>query len=284
MSTKFLSLYASLLALTLSSPAHGALLLLDNMDYGAGTIGSSVGDWVDGSNRLNYQGGVNVTFSGDSDYVNDPANTGTGSLERNANIDDRFYTRDFTDAGASGEVWLSSTILFTGGGDSTGDVAGISLNNTGGLTAAGDVLGVGFDGTNYRSVWFDDSAGSSTYDSSATISNPTTLLLLVKLNIGAGADSFSMWMLDSASSFGTTEASLGAAHLSSAAADFGDTLDHIQVGGIQGMQSNFDQIRISDLGGDNGLQEVLTGTAIPEPSAALLGGLGALLLLRRHRA
>jgi hypothetical protein len=271
----------------LSMSARAAFVLLDNMDYGASNVGTGVGDWVDGSNRLQYVGGTNVNYTGGS-YANDPGNTAgtSGSLERNDNIDDRFFTRDYSDAGLTGEVWMSSLIRFDGGaGDLAGEVAGISLNSTGGLNLAGDLLGVGFDGTNYRPVWYDDSTTTSNYASS-TISAGSTLLLVTKFNIvGAGDDSFSMWLFGSGDSPGLTEASLGTAHLSSSTADFGSSLDHIQVGGVQGMLSYYDQIRISDLSGDSGLQEVMTGTAIPEPSSLMLilVGLTGLVALRHRK-
>jgi hypothetical protein len=168
-------------------------------------------------------------------------------------------------------------------GAATGEVVGVSLNTTGGLTLGGDLLGVGYDGNNIlRPVYYDLSTTTSTY-ATGTVTSAATVLLISKFNIGAGADSFSMWMFDDGDSFGQTELSLGAAHLFSTTADFGDELDQIQVGGVQGFLSYFDQIRISNQTGDNGLKEVLSATVIPEPSAALLGGLGALLLLRRRR-
>jgi hypothetical protein len=87
----------------LSMSARAAFVLLDNMDYGASNVGTGVGDWVDGSNRLQYVGGTNVNYTGGS-YANDPGNTAgtSGSLERNSNIDDRFFTRDYSDAGLTG--------------------------------------------------------------------------------------------------------------------------------------------------------------------------------------
>ena len=277
------ALLAAFAVFTSASSLNGAMVLLDNMNYGGGTIGSGVGDWVDGSNRLNYQGGINVNYTGGS-YVNDPNNAGTGSLERNSNIDNRFFERDYSDAGLTGEFWVSMVINTTGvGGDNAGEIIGLSLNTTGGLSSSADILGVAFDGTDFRAGWRDHSAVSTSYNAGATLNLSNPLLLVARVNIGAGDDSFDMWVFDSGATFGTTQASLGAAHLSSSAADFGDQLDRIQVGGINGFQSNFDQIRISDLGGDNGLNEVLTLTAIPEPTSAVLGGLGAILLMMRRR-
>lgn len=142
--------------------------------------------------------------------------------------------------------------------------------------------------------YFDN--GTNTFSSTGSDDSfavDTTYLMVAKLTInGSGADdSVDMWMLKEGDSFTTTEAGLGAADLSLSTADFGDGLSNIWLGrGDRDLDNAtttsagfIDDVRISNLSGDMGLQEVL---AIPEPGSLTLVGFAgiALLVLRRFRS
>lgn len=277
---------AVLLAITSS---HAALVVNDTFDYGGSNLESGYGSWEDTTGQQDYIAGVTASWSGDSDY----ALNGAGGSAQNQIYGSQTYNRgaqlDFGTA-LSGTFWMSILIQ---------DTISSSAN-------AGAV--VGFENGSYSNANFDQFGFSkngngnlaTTVPGSGSLSEfsgPVALpagwgLYVAKLTVGAGDDSISLWSFDDTDSFGSTEASLGGVTYSSITLDLGSDIQAIWLGGFGGDSGSgsglaqFDNLRVSNLSGDNGLQEVLTGVAIPEPSTyAMLAGLLALssVIVRRRQ-
>ena len=120
-------------------------------------------------------------------------------------------------------------------------------------------------------------SGTGTLDITATSSNPFNILLttLTLANAEGIMSNFDNkenynWLI---ADFGSEITTFDASYFNLDTSGFANPLDP---------QGAFGIVRGDSVGGDNS-QIYLTYTVIPEPKAALLGGLGILLLLRRRR-
>jgi hypothetical protein len=269
----------SLLALNVQA----AMVINDNFQYGTSDIADNYGNWVDGSSNVIYESSVDSSWVGDTDYAfvgsegslyaftfgSGSTRGGTNSLGQNL----------------TGEIWFSALIReATTTGAQSGSILRFEESGT-----TGD--GIGMNGGNNLVTY--QVSSNSYIDSSIGLSTETWLLWVGKLTINSDApDSISVWVFDSTSNFGQTEASLGSATYSNSTMDFGDSVGEVFFGGYNGNpdadpDSYLGSIRISDAAGDIGVQEALTGVAVPEPSTfALFAGflaLGGVMLRRRMR-
>jgi len=180
----------------------------------------------------------------------------------------------------TGEVWMSYLVnLYNSSGSNT-EVGLREGTGTGNEDWPG--YGTGVDGVSY--TW---NTGTFQYDSgAAALSEDVTYLAVVRFDLSAGGSSLTAWHFAAGDAIPTTEAGLdalsankltksGLSYLTTGSANYvvyhGDSL-------------HADSIRLSTEAGDNGLTEVLTGAAVPEPgSVTLLAGGGLVLLLRRRR-
>ena len=131
----------------------------------------------------------------------------------------------------------------------------------------------------------------------AALTQGETFLVLFSSNLTAGAQTVNLWALngnqfDMFKSGSLTEAALNAAGVGSGSSDVWakstvsgtgnpleatNNLKFMTFGGDDGMDVSYDELRLSN----TSLAEA--APVIPEPSSALLGGLGLLALLRRRR-
>ncbi|MEX1048884.1 MAG: PEP-CTERM sorting domain-containing protein [Akkermansiaceae bacterium] len=240
------------------------------------SVAGYTGNWTDidfgdaepavTTGSLTYGGALYAGSAGDKVTV---ANNTTGSEINTANSGRVFRLLDssltVTDTTA-GALYMS--FLFQSGqetGPTTyqtlslfqGNTADASRNFDAGLTTNG-----GQTGTNYNF------GVDNAYTSTGVAANTTVHLFVVKFDLSATAasDSVTVWL----------DPTLG----------FGDA-----AGGttVSGQNLTWDRLAFSDYEGNSASwDEVRWGTTfnavtIPEPSAALLGGLGMLALLRRRR-
>lgn len=278
------TLIAGTLLLAGSLSLTATLLVNDPFAYGAADLASGYGSWQDSTNNVGYNGDAgNSSWAGDIDYEHD---TSGGYLAVGVSNTYRGAQLDFGTA-VSGEFWIS---VLAQERSSSGE-SGIMVSLENGAYSIGTFDGFGFGINGAGNLW---TVANSASGAPTEVAGPVTLssgwnLFVAKITVnGSGADdSISLWAFDTASSFGTTEASLGSALFTSSTIQYGDSVQDVWLGGWDGGPSgagDFDTFRLSDLAGDAGLQEVLS---VPEPSTyALLLGLGVLggcLIRRRNR-
>ncbi len=203
--------------------------------------------------------------------ASDGAATGTG----NVTTDPTTAYRTFDDGDAS-TIWISSLISMDGS-----DRAVLWIDATSSTPAHfigvldGQIVMRYNDGSS-NTIGTVGAWGNNTNPNGNATFTSGTALLLAKVEVANGGnDTFSFWFNPDLSG---GEAGLGTATISApAGADlFGD-----EIGGI-GM------LIVGDEGGNEYIDALRVGTTfadvVPEPSMALLGGLGLLALLRRRRS
>lgn len=246
-----------------------ALVATDLNDGGTDTGFSVSSNWI-GSNN------VFIIASSDLTYANYGI-TQTGTIQRvytsNAGPD-RQKIRDLATP-MSGEIWFSVLVNVPTGSN----YAGLTFNNTGNtfdpITTAARIL----MGPTQLQVGFNGGAATT---GTGTFTAGATHLLLGQMNIGLGNDTLNVWVDPDVNAAGGPSG-LPAANFSSTTVDFTDSITILGVAGSKGTDPTasdvfIDAIRLSDT--TTAFADV---TGVPEPSAALLGGLGLLALLRRRR-
>jgi hypothetical protein len=259
---------------------HAGLLVNDN-------IPSSTHydtEWSDGTSNVGYNS-ASSNWTGDSDYVLN----GAGGVIRASSFNTYRGAQLDWGTAVSGEIWLS-VLMDENTGNSSDSGIILALENGGYSNSGFDGFGFGISGNGNL---FTAQAGAPS-EVAGPVNVPqsggwTLFVAKITVNGGGADDAIELWAFDNTSSFGLTEASLGSSIFSSTTVQYGDSVQDVWVGGRDGTQSgagDFDNIRISDAGGDNGVYEVMTATAIPEPSSIALMGLalaGAVAGLRGRR-
>lgn len=188
-----------------------------------------------------------------------------------------------TSLGTLNSVTVTVVLNKTGGrfevdNDSeNGGTLNLTHSVVGSLTASGvallrdDFSSIGATGTLTASNTLSDQSVSATTGDSTTTFNATGLGDYVLFEPGNASDS--------------DTGSIGSAFISSYAGSgtFTTTVNASQtvdVTGLGGLQQAF---TVSSVSGDVTVTYNFTPTAVPEPTSALLGGIGFLLLLRRRR-
>lgn len=270
---------------------HANLILNDSFNYGGSNLETGYGAWEDGTGNLDYFSSTGATWTGDSDYV--ASNEGGHLNIRTSAAAGRGGQIDLGQS-LTGEFWLSVRINngYASGSDTTAPFSSLLVAFEDGDYAFDDFaygIGPNFNDTLAQSV----ADGAPSELSGVTPTQGTWGLYILQVNVNAvGDDSISVWVFDDdAADIGDgTVAGLGAATFSSSTISLGASVGDVWLGGIGGgvgTSGGFDDLRLSDLSGNSGLQEVLTGVAsIPEPStyAALAGVLsfGMVTMLRRR--
>ncbi|MGC9453160.1 MAG: hypothetical protein ACP5I4_17140, partial [Oceanipulchritudo sp.] len=260
---------STILLLVATSGLHATLLVNDpiptSTDYDT--------DWSDSTSNVGYNSGT-ASWSGDSDYTLSGAG---GMIRANSFNTWRGVQLDFGSP-LSGQFWFS---ILMDENSSAGTDSGIAfaLENGGYSISSFDGFGVGISGNGNLMTSQSAAAPAEVAGPVAVPQSGGWTLFVAKITVNGGGanDSIDLWAFDNTSSFGLTEVSLGSAIFTSSTVQYGDDVQDIWVGGRIGTGSgagDFDNIRISDLSGDQGLQEVMTGVAVPEPSTyAMLMGL-----------
>ncbi len=289
MNTKLALTLAALGCLT---PAHGALLFYEGFNYPTGSLDGN-GGWTSAS------GDIQVSLNG-------VTNAGTGGYNGSSYIGS--YTGVTTTGGyihnsdtvadyASISLAPSVTSTFT-----DGSVTWISMINVRGdnganarygLAIGADVLtgqrwgnemagdGIGFTtastGNDTRAAVWTPTVAADDYTLGGAVPGGTgrDRFEVAKITWGAVTDTIEIAFFDAGATM--TEAAWDAATKSMILADLDQsTFDTLS---FTSGSVNFDEIRIA-----TDFTSVISGTVvIPEPSTALLGGLGLLALLRRRR-
>jgi len=273
-STKTTSALVVSAALAIASTgSQAALIAYEGFNYAQGTAlnattGGGTGwttDWSSNSWRTNNSvfgspqpGGIENSTG--LTYANLPT---VGNAARNENSGNQNF-RSFAPQAATGTYWISF-LMQKDTTNAQSSSFGISL----------------FDGGTERN--FMGNAGSSVFGvagqgsfNSTTTVTTTPSLFLARYNMGSGVAHF--W-LNSDLSAGTP-ANSAAFNGTGGTAFTAFTFNRVRLGMFDNVGSPFT--------GSGYLDEIRIGTAfvdvVPEPSAALLGALGGLILLRRRRA
>ncbi len=247
---------------------------------GGAVPGQWAGGWsaANSGNYAKYESGSSLNYTTPG-YVND----GTGGrFERTNNSPS--HDRQFASA-LTGTIWMSG-VAQAGRTDGRSETR-FTLSGDNSLATAFGFLDNGEDGTATANRGFLSFGGSDT-DTGATVFNTSAHLLLTKvtLNYSGLLDRVQFWIDPDVSTAAVLgEAGLGTANLTLDGADgLGDSLT---AAGFTMNQNTavIDSMRIGTAGGNDGLNEVLTGVAVPEPSALALFATGfAGLLIRRRRS
>lgn len=242
--------------------ASGELVFQEYFDYGPTRVESGYGGWSDTTTRFWYEGTRNLAFSHASYAPGE--NGGTGCTETDNFDGIRGVQRTFSAEGLTGEFWLSALVRVRSGSAIRDglilSVHDLAYNNAG---AARSHLGIGDPSgiSTLAPMYLPLISGTPEFGADTLFAEGTTdaaiHLLVAKLNVSAGTDTVSFWVLRSTDAFGQTEASLGTPDLTRDA-DFGTAAKNVWIG-QKSAASNFDALRISDAAGDVGLREVLTG-------------------------
>ena len=252
----------------------GALVLTGydqvNHAYGADSISLTVGGnnastsysgVISGGGSLNKSGSGTTTLSG--------ANTYTGKTTVSGGV---------LALGSGGSIANSSEIALNGGNFNISAVSDYSTGTSQALTGSGSVTGnITVNGT----LAIGNSPGTMTFNNDLTIgSSAISDFEFTHIALGLG-------------SYDLAESGTG-----SQTVTFGGTLNLIFSGGtyadnssvqifdFENYDGDFTTVNFSGLGeGQSAVFNASTGfvTVVPEPGAALLGGLGMLALLRRRR-
>jgi len=291
---------ASLLLLPLLvASAHAATLVNTTFDHGASDISGSTSPtffdttgWNSGSNNVRYESSVTASWAGgDSDYTLLPSGFNAGGAMAASPASTNITRGMQLDLGVSltGTFWISALMQLS---STTADTFGYIGFENGTITAGGapDHGGFGFrsDGSLLTTV---GSIGTDTGVDLPGAAN-TWHLFLAKITVdstGAATDTndaISLWVFDASSSIGgQTEAALGTATYTSSSMRFGSAIQDVWFGANRtstGTTAYLDNLRVSNLGTDAGLLEVLN--PIPEPGTALaLAFAAGLLAVRRRR-
>ena len=289
---KFLSKMIPAVAVaTLPATLHAALIVEygdhgpDDISMQTTVVGGAVpGQWAGGwsaansGNYAKYESGSSLNYTTPG-YTND----GTGGrFERTNNSPS--HDRQFASA-LTGTIWLSG-VAQAGRTDGRSETR-FTLTGDNSLATAFGFLDNGVDGAATANRGYLSFGGNVT-DTGTTVFDTSNHLLLTKvtLNYSGSLDRVQFWINPNVSTAATLgEAGLGAANLTLDNADgLGDSLT---AAGFSMNQNTavIDSLRIGTAGGDNGLNEVLTGVAfVPEPSSLVLfaTGFAGLLFTRRR--
>lgn len=268
---------------------HASVIFQENFDYAFSnnTNISNAPGWAGGTNNVRFVTDPGPDFTG-TGYV--PFHGGGGLESGNSNSSDVRTSHAALGQALTGEFWVSTFVNATGMTNSNGSVTvmSFSTNNSSNSSYGGPGFGLYNDGTNLNFALFSGSGGPSGV---ATVGSAATRnqwhLLIARITINADADdAISVWSFDMNSNVPTTVAGLGAPVVTSSALNIGNSINTLGIGGQSftttgGKTARWDDIRVTDLSGDAGLQAVV----IPEPGTlALLGiGLAGLIAYRRRR-
>lgn len=275
----------------LAASASGQIVFQEYFDYAFSnnTNISNAPAWEGGTNNVRFVTNPGPNFTG-TGYV--PTHAG-GSLESgNSNATDVRTSHAPLGQALSGEFWVSTFVNATNMTNTNGSVTvmSFSTNNTSNASYGGPGFGLYNNGTNLSFALFNGSAGAAgvaTVGSAATRNQWNLLVARITINTDAD-DAISVWAFDMNANVPTTVAGLGTPVVTSSTLDIGNSINTLGVGGQSftttgGKTALWDDIRVTNLGGDAGLEAVL----IPEPStyAVLFGllALGAVWLRRRKR-
>jgi hypothetical protein len=264
------TLAITLIALALAGAAHAAFVASDLNDGGADTGFSDA--WHNGSNN------VFITEDPDLAYANygiTQAGAPQKIMTSNAGPD-RQDVRTLTTA-MSGDIWFTVLVNVPAGGN----YAGLTLNNygnsydpvtTGARILMGDTqLQVGFNGGAA-------STGTGTYTAG------TTHLLLGYMNVVAGNDTLEVWVDPDLTLPLKSTSDLPTANFTSTTVDFAASITDIGAAGSIGTAAEVysDAYRLSDTA--TAFEDVTGVEFIPEPSTAILAGIGLAGLCLRRRS
>lgn len=242
-------------------PPAGELLLAEYFEYGPASLDNGwSAAWSDSTNVVQYHATLNAAFSHPaySEGGNEP-----GSLEVRSNSALRGVQRQITSDNPTGTFWVSALMRKASAGADTPTFIVLNDNDSysHGSTHA-DGFGLSGNGTAVVPV-FRAQDGTLQHGSKALSAN-TFHLLLAKVTIGEGEDTLHLWVKQAADVFEATEASLGPPDLSVTTANFGSALRNIWVGQQNSGGTDYvDAIRISSVGGNDGLALVLGQDAVP---------------------
>lgn len=235
-------------ALTASPVAHGALIASEGFDYPDGTLAGNnggTGDW----------GGA---WAGGS-TVSDGRNlSGTAA---NRPIDTTFV--------GSPTVPLYFSALFTKTGTDTTWATWLQLSNN--STARDNDVRIGIADGGFSARIEDAASNTETNGDFGTYTNGTTVMVVGKVdfNVSGNNDQLTVWV--DPTGFETSSNT--------------NTIGGQDIGWVTPTFALTETLALS--GGDGFIDDIRIGSTwasvIPEPSTALLGGLGMLCLLRRRR-
>ena len=302
-SQKKTSILALASAALLSDPANAALLIHEPFDYAStspvndGTFlgdggqagGLGLGTWSQtnsGSNEIDVAAS-GLTFS---DGAGNILPTSGNAFERAQRVGQAAVNSPITASGFATDgtsTWM--TFLFQDRGFSGPDFAialtsqTMAFGDPQALSAAGFGVGLGINSTGGpnrnvgTAVYNNATAQSFTPEATPTFDGPSASgihLLAVKVNWNAGTDD-EIFVFDLSSDF-SVEPAEGSALASSTFNWSQAEQDLLNNLAINESQVNFlDEVRVATT--------YLEAVGIPEPSSALLGVLGGLLVLRRRR-
>lgn len=273
----------------LAASAHGQIVFAEYFDYAlsSGTNIHSAPGWSGNTNNVRFRTEPGPNFIG-TGYL--PTHAG-GVLESGGSNTTEVRTSHAALGQAlSGEFWVATFVNATGMNNPNGSTTlmSFSTNNTSNSSYGGPGFGLYNNGTDLNFALFDGLGG---VDGVATVGSAATAnqwnLLLARITINTDADdAISVWAFDMNANVPTTVAGLGTPVVTSSTLDIGNSINTLGVGGQSfttngGKLALWDDIRVTSLGGDAGLEAVL----IPEPStyAALFAllALSAVWLRRR---
>lgn len=239
------------------NPATPPVLVLDeSMDYGTSDVATPINsDWAGSSNKARYESNPaperafvhgsyrddtagGTFFSSWSDWRGSSRRLGTTLVD---------------------EVWLSALVM----NQASQGYAALSPNqgNTN-YSINRDAFGLGWDGSALRAFHRDRSASTFTYGSRA-FAVDVVHLVIAKLDVSAtGADVLTLWIKAAGDSFGVAEADLGTPDLVITDADYGNAIDRVWLGSHASGIAVLDDLRVTDLTGDAGLEAILGVTEI----------------------
>lgn len=251
--------------LALAGAANAALIAYDGYDYGA-----TGGDLTGKNGGTGWSGAYTTTGTTTQYTTTGLTYSGLASTGGAVNTAAASTTISFRNLGAAittGETWIS----FLGRRDTatTGNFAGLSLYS-GGTAAANAEFSIANGGTANWRILDNNNGGptTSTDTGIATELNVTKLVVAQILWNGAGEETINLWV----------NPTLGVAPGAPNATDninIASGIDSVRFAAANGSGYTYDELRIGT---------TFASVTVPEPSsAALLGGLGLLALLRRRR-